>query len=59
MIGGKRDGIFDFDFMHLLIFRNRISHMCHSFISDIHGFGWQEKTQRLYQKLVTLDGVEK
>ena len=58
-IGGKSDGIFDRYFMHLLIFRNRISSWRNSFISDLRGVGWQEKTQRLYQKLVTLDGVEK
>ena len=66
MIGGKRDGIFDRYFMHLLIFRNRISSWRNSFISDIHGSGWEEKTQRVYQQLVTrrqysyaIDGVEK
>ena len=53
MIGGKSDGIFDFDFMHLLIFRNRLTSCRNSFISDIHGFGWQEKPARVYQKLVT------
>ena len=66
MIGGKSDGIFDFDFMHLFIFRNRLSHMCHSFISALHGSGGQEKPARVYQKLVmrrqysyAIDGVEK
>ena len=66
MIGGKSDGIFDRHFMYLLIFRNRISSWRNSFISALHSFGREEKTQRVYQQLVTqrqysyaVDGLEK